>query len=304
MEVTAILSYIMAVLGFLDTIFSIYGNPSKSAASLLVCLAVFVAVALILLLRVEQNKRNTLQIMSKDNRSLGIRLLLVYQRLLRSKEEQDGAFKASRLIISKAVYSYTVLNGTNPSDPFKDIDCKYTFTVKRTRSEKVHILLVQDQGSQAKEINYQLGNEDTRKATLKAFPTSLSEKGTGFTGLYYAEIILTNKIRKQPSFDLVVTFTLKKAYNPQNKCDAFVICPFLYAKRMHSLEIHADFKDLPESLRPGIVDLRCYPYDGTKCIPTQIANFKTPKDNEVWKEENLPCHTKAVYYLEIRRPTI
>lgn len=303
MEVSVLIGHIMTVLPFLERIFSIYGNPNGIAMILLMGFAVIVAVTLIVLLRKEQNKKNTLQIMSKDNRSLGVRLLLVYQRLVRSKEER---FKASRLIITNAVYSYNILKGTDPSDPLKDIQCEYKFTIKRTARKSVHILFAQDQGLKAGVINYRFENDKNdpgRNTKLKAFSIKPSEKSAGFSGLYYAEIMLPDEERKRSTFDLVVTFTLARAYNIKKGCDAFVICPFLYAKKMHSFEISANFSTLPIPLRPDIVDLHCYPYDGAKYMPERIVDFKVPKDHKIWKEEIQHCHTKAAYYLEIRQPT-
>ncbi len=72
---------------------------------------------------------------------------------------------------------------------------------------------------------------------------------------------------------------------------------------MHAFTINADFNELPEPLRPDIVGLRCYPYDGVRYMQARAANFKVPAEGKGWKETLRRCHTKAVYYLEIRRPT-
>lgn len=303
MPIATLIGYIMTVLPFFERFLSIYGNPHGIATILLMCFATVLGVTLILLLRAEQNKMNTLQVLSKDNRSLALRLLLVHQRLLRSKDRNSQKYKASRLTVSKATYSYKIKNSMGP---FKDMLCTYKFTIKRASSKPLYILLVQDRGAEARSIHYYFRNNEREKtpAPLEPLAITKSEDHSEFAGLYLAEITFPDaELKKRGPLTLHIEFLLERAYNTERAYEAFVICPFIYARKMKSFHVHADFGALAEDLRPDMLSLRCYPYDGAKGMAERVANFKVPPKRKEWTGDIQRCHTNAVYFLEIKRPS-
>lgn len=303
MQAKDVLGYVMTFLSFLSTIYAIYEKPEGTGTIILVVCAVICAITLFILLLSEQNKMYTLQVLSRENRNLSLRLLLLYNRLLRSQDEITSKFQASRLIVSNAVYRYSIINKKRDADPLKDVECVFTFTIKRAVRTKIHAIIVQDRGSTIQKLTYNFDKSGETPVRLTPISITSSTKGTNFMGFYRAEITLPKRIllcskERRPS--LVVKFRLGKTYNTNSNYQPFLICPFIYAKKMRAFKIELDCSGLPIALRPNVVNLFYYPYDGTRYMPNHVANFPAPQDG-VWKKNVARCHTSAIYFLEPTR---
>lgn len=207
------------------------------------------------------------------------------------------------MTVSKAFYQYRILDGEESCNPLKDIECTFTFTIKRAFSTRIHILIAQDHGDAIYKNNYRFNNSNEMPAELTPISIKSSVSNNRFTGFYRAEIILPKRIwwcskKKRPV--LTVTFRLEKSHNTDREYEPFLICPFIYAKKMHSFEVEMDCSELSTSRYPAVVRLLCYPYDGTRYMPEPIANLPEPPDG-VWKKDIPKCHTNAIYLLEVIR---
>lgn len=295
MQAENVLGYMMTVLSLMSTLLAIYGKPGGMVSGLLVSAAILFAVTLIYLLRSEQNKMYSLQALSQDGHSMAIRLLLVYYRLLRSPSEINRKFQAGKLHVLNAHYHYRIASGDNS---LRDIVCEFEFCIKRTFQKEIHVLIAQNRGTKIETLSYTFTGECEHPAALEAIRAAASERDGNFVGLCRAIIVLPKRVwysnKKNPK-KLTVKFVMKGAYCADKAYEPFFICPFIYAKKMHSLEVTMDMTKVPPTHLPALLSPICYPYDGTRYMPVPVISLL--KNGSVWHGTIAKCRTNAVYFL-------
>lgn len=296
MSANDILGYVFTTISFLSVIYSVFDDKSNYAC-LIFILALLSFVFLLNFIRIKQNKTYTLQVLSRENRPLSIRLLLTYDRISHSKDEFAEKFSPSKLHILEGNYYYEILQSKSKA---KDLRCEFTFKIKKIPKKQysLDILVAQDKGRKLKTISYKLNNEsDNHIVDVK--PVTLEQNKTNFQGFWKASIPFDNY---KNIHTMAVSFTLKEVYNTmRNEDEALLLCPFIYAKKIDKINIEVKYPD-DSTCTPNTVRLKLYPYDGKKYRPRNLKDFS--KCSEVsWKVSPSKCVTNAVYVIEIRNPS-
>lgn len=294
-SVNDILGYFFTTISFLSVVYAAFGEHTGPYACLAVVLALLSFCFLIYYIRIATNKTYTLQILSRENRALSIRLLLTYERLLRSQDEFVEKFCVSKLHVNCALYCYEIKESSTDN---KDLHCTFTFHIKRIpkNQHSLDILIAQPRGGMLKTIKYAFDVESYHTVDVK--PISLTPTAASFSGFWKANIPLN---RSQNIKKITVQYVLKGVYRTApDMYGAFLLCPFIYAKKMDRFDVqikypnHADY-------RPITVCLKLYPYNGKKYRPEMLTGSETG-GKSFWEISNPNCITNAIYVIETHNP--
>ena len=97
---------------------------------------------------------------------------------------------------------------------------------------------------------------------------------------------------------LIVSYTLKEIYRTGNTSRAFLLCPFVYCKKIDQFDAEIIYpKDA--KYQPKTVCLKLYPYNGKKYKPEQIVDFLSRDERSLWSIQPVHCITNAVYIIEM-----
>ena len=291
------LGYIFTTISFLSVVYVAFGNKTGPYACLVVILALLSFCFLIYYIRIATNKTYTLQILSRENRALSIRLLLTYERLLRSQDEFVDRFCVSKLRVSHAFYRYEIKESLTDN---KDLHCTFTFKIKKVPKSQhsIDILIVQPRGGMLDTITYTFDNSGNFHA-VDVKPINLAQTMTNFSGFWKANIPLypSKDIRK-----ITVHYVLKDVYRTApDVYGAFLLCPFIYAKKMNQFDIEIEYPN-DSTYQPITVCLKLYPYNGKKYRPEVLIGSEIGKKS-LWHIHNPKCITNAIYVVETHHPS-
>lgn len=292
MSANDILGYIFTTISFLSVVYAVFGDSTGIYACILVIFALLSYLFLVYYIRIVKNKTYTLQILSRENRPLSIRLLLTYERLLRSQDELPERFFPSKLHVDCAHYHYEILQSNSK---IKDLKCTFTFQIKKIpkSQQTVDILIAQQRGKELNAINYKF-NKNTQEQVANVTSLVSRQDKVGLQGFWKASIPLTSDDRIDT---LIVSFTLKAVHRiALDECGTILLCPFIYAKRVDWFDIEVRYPDDP-AYQPDTICLMFYPYDGKKYRPQNLKNFET-RDRLSWTISSSRCVTKAIYIIE------
>lgn len=296
MSANDILGYIFTTISFLSVIYAVFGNRTGPYACLLVILALLSFLFLVHYIKVVKNKMYTLQILSRENRPIAIRLLLTYERLLRSQDEFAEKFYPSKLHVNNAHYCYEILQS---SLKLKDLKCEFTLHIKKIPKKQcsVDILIAQPRGKKLDTINYRF-NDDTNEQVTDVRPMNFKQRGADFQGVWKASIPLDHG---KHIYTITVSFTLKEVHRlTRDEYGALLLCPFIYANKIDCFDVEVKYPDDP-IYKPDTVCLKFYPFDGKKYRPQRIKNLETG-DKLSWTTNRLKCVTNALYVIETHNP--
>lgn len=296
MSVNDILGYIFTTISFLSVVYAVFGNRTGPYACLLIILALLSFCYFAYYIQIVKNKTYTLQILSRENRHLCIRLLLTYERLTRSKDEFTEKFYPSRLHVYGAHYHYEILQSDSR---IKDLKCIFEFHIKKIpkKQRAIDILIAQPRGKKLNTIRYKF-NEEKMERVSDVTPIAFTHCPTDFQGFWKANIPLdhADNIRS-----ITVSFTLKEVHSiTRNEYGAFLLCPFIYAKKIDWFDVDIKYPDDP-TYQPSTVCLKCYPYDGKKYRPETLKGFET-SDKSLWTIRHSMCVSTAIYLIETHNP--
>lgn len=237
------------------------------------------------------NKSKVLQILSDENRSLSIRLLLTYESLKQHSNPHDEIFQTGNLDIDKATYRYEVKKNGTKDGPF-DLKCTWTFELKKSRkTDSISFLISQPRGIKTHTITYTVNNVSFDGSVRPVPLTNHSD----FKGFLRCTIPPQSHLEK-----LSIEFTMKKAYQAKTT-GAFLTCPFFFAKSIRNLTIQCDYQEVNDIIQPANFSLLFYPYDGRKCKVKRIGSFVKDKEKSIWEcsvSRDLIC-SQAIYITEI-----
>lgn len=299
MYVKQIIDYMCSVVSLLSVISVLFVEPSVISwiiAFLGFCSFAFLIGRIFIL----QNKMESLQTLARKNHVLALKLLLTYDRLSRRPNELLDPFKRSPLIVSKATYAYKVYKGKKGYD----VVCKFTFEVKKAnRPNEFHVFVLKSRGSAPKKISYKIKGGDDESFSSEALCRPLVQHSTKkdiYKNFTYAMIPLKGLGFSGPITKLTVRFRLENAFNFRHR-QSFILCPFLYAKKIDTFDVSLDFSSIDSNDTPKNVTLKCYPYNGYLCgsVAPQGLNSVVEKKFTTKVERAL---SKAVYILEIQGP--
>lgn len=296
MSANDILGYIFTTISFLSVIYAVFGNRTGPYACLLVILALLSFLFLVYYIRVVKNKMYTLQILSRENRPISIRLLLTYERLLRSQDEFVEKFYPSKLHVYNAHYCYEILESSLES---KDLKCEFTFHIKKIPKKQcsLDVLIAQPRGKKLDIISYRF-NDDKKEQAIDVRPITFKQSGADFQGFWKASIPLDHD---KHIHTIMVSFTLKEVHRlTPNEYGAFLLCPFIYANKIDYFYVEVEYPD-KSIYKPDMVCLKFYPFDGKKYRPQKIKSLETD-DKSSWKTNRLKCVANALYVIETHNP--
>lgn len=290
-----ILGYVFTSISFLTVIYSVFSEQTRIFACVLVLLSLISFFFSIWHLMVRQNKTHTLQVLSKENRATSIRLLLTYERLKYSKDELSAKFCPPKFYVSKAYYSYKIIE-PNGSSKNKDLECTFNFQfTKAPKKGSFDVLISQPRGDLLKTIKYRF-NDSGEEYTTTVEKIVFKQKKTDFYGLWRSQISWNCP---EGVYSLTVSYTLKQVYRTDGgRIGAFLLCPFMYGKKIENLDILVRYPN-NAIYKPQSIALKLYPYDGRRCRPEKVHDFSDSEDSSIWEIKNLRCVTNAIYIIEL-----
>lgn len=299
MYVKQIIDYMCSVVSLLSVISVLFVEPSTISwiiAFLGICSFVFLISRIFIL----QNKMEALQTLARKNHVQALKLLLTYDRLSRSPNELLDPFKRSPLIVSNAVYAYTVYRGKKGYD----VNCEFTFEVKKVNClHEFHVFILKSRGSTPKKIWYEISAGDDESFGRDALCRPLVQHNTKkdiYKNLTYAMIPLKGLGFSGPITKLTVKFRLENAFNFRHR-QSIILCPFLYAKKVNTFDVSLDFSSIESNDTPKNVTLKCYPYNGYLCGSVAPQGLNSA-DEKIFTTKVEQVLSKAVYILEIQSP--
>lgn len=231
MSANDILGYVFTTLSFLSVIYALFGNKTGIFACVLVLLALSSFLFLIQHLKYRQNKTYTLQILSRENRSLALRLLLTYEQLKCSTDVFSEKFFTPKLYVDSAKYSYKIV----PSDDISknnDLECIYKFHIRKAFDSRLFdILIAQPRGKSLETIKYKF-SESGKERTANVKKINIAQNKTDFSGFWKAQISMEGYEHIQI---LIVSYTLKEVYRTHNTSGSFLLCPFVMQRKCSNL---------------------------------------------------------------------
>lgn len=296
MSANDILGYIFTTISFLSVVYAVFGNRTGPYACLLVILALLSFCFLVYYIRIVKNKTYTLQILSREDRPLCIRLLLTYERLARSKDEFTEKFYPSKLHVHEAHYYYEILQSNSK---VKDLKCVFTFQIKKIpkKQRAIDILIAQPRGKKLNTIHYRF-NEEENERVSDVVPMPFTPGTADFHGFWKASIPLDHS---EHIHTMTVFFTLKEVHRiTRNEYGAFLLCPFIYANKVDWFDIKLKYPN-DSTYQPSTVCLKFYPYDGKKYRPETLKGFETT-DKSFWTIDRSRCVSTAIYVIETHNP--
>ena len=291
MSARDILSYFFTTVSFITITYSAFSNNTRIYTCLLVLLALSSFLFLTTHLMFNQNKMHTLYVLSRENRSFALQLLLTYEELKYSRDDLSEKFCTSKIHAKAAHYVYEIIPANDLSR--SDLKCTFTFEIKNTIKGGVFdILIAQPRGVSLTTIKYKFsdtGKEYVAKAKIIKFQKDQSDSPR----LLKAQVSLNNGQKGIKA--LIVSFTFEKAYSTHN--GAFLLCPFIYAKRVDCFDVQIKYPEDPRYW-PGTADLKLYPYNGKKFQPMKIVDLLRSDDTPTWAIAPTHCVTNAIYIIE------
>lgn len=295
MSANDIMSYFFTTLSFLSVIYALFVDNTGTFACVLALFAIFSFLFLIRHIRFGQNKVHTLQILSKENRPYALRLLLTYEQLKYSTDIFSKNFSTPKIHADFAHYVYEIIPSSDPSKN-SDLKCTFTFQIKKApKNGAFDILISQPRGKALKAIKYKF-SKDGQEHITNVKKIKLAQNKAGFSGFLKAQISLNDDQERIET--LIVSYTLKEIYRTGNTSRAFLLCPFVYCKKIDQFDAEIIYpKDA--KYQPKTVCLKLYPYNGKKYKPEQIVDFLSRDERSLWSIQPVHCITNAVYIIEM-----
>lgn len=266
------------------------------------CLVALIAIILLWFAWGRHNRSYTLQVLSKENRGLSIRLLLTYSWLLHGEGKRINKFRPSKLHIAEAEYRYRFKR----ADPHKDIfdmDCAFHLKVSscifsRLFLKDFDILIVQPAGTLIDSIEYSFDGGYRYRAKTSAI--HISDGGKTSPKLLKATIPFNG--RKNVKFlDITYSMTDVDEINQDHLNISILACPFFYARKMKNINFVVEYPS-DVGYRPKVMCLKKYPYDGKRYASEKLLDFESENDFLRWTGCPAAHTTQAIYVIEMHGP--
>lgn len=293
MSINDMLGYISTFISFFSAVFSLFGGESKLTSITLILFASLSFAFMLTYIRRKQNKENTIQILSMDNRMFSVRTLLLYESL-----KSKGDFQCSNLRVSHATYEYDFKEAEPGSNIFH-MECKYTFRIKHCKAPKNFDLLILQPGkNRMQKISYSVNGQYPKTITTQ----DVVRKKTNFTvpNLLKAPILFESNV---PVNELTISYTLPRSdrIDSRHMPTSIIMCPFIYAKKIKNFEIIIKFHGA--KYRPSSMILKKYPYNGKQYRLETESLFQNYNDRREWAMPFRKCTTQAIYVIEMHDPS-
>lgn len=301
MSVNDMIGYIITALSFFSMILSALSLEQQPLAYVLIIFAFALSGAMLCYLIFKQNREYTLYVLSMENRSLSLRLLLTYNWLLQTKNQYVERFSASKLHMSKARYEFEFRRSGEKGNNLYDMRCQYTFTVKGAWASQYDfdILIMQPKGNEMRSIQYAFG-EYGHVYDAGTEPIRLSGSRKKLPALWKARISFNGN---KDIDRLIVSYTMPSVDRIDEKHlgNTIIVCPFIYARKVDCVEFIVRYpKEV--TYRPNAICLKKYPYDGKKYAPQKLLSFEADDSALVWRACPKTCSAQAIYVIEMHEP--
>jgi len=300
MSVSDIIGYIITVLSFLSVVIPALHIENRPLLYLLMVFAGVLSVGMFLVLYYKQSREYTLYVLSMENRTLSLRLLLTHSWLSQIKNPYVDKFSPSKLHMVKACYEF-MFERSRENGNIYDMKCRYTFTIKRSwRSPRdFDVLIMQPGGREIRSIQYAFG-EYSYVYDANTEPIRLSGSNKKLPTFWRARIPFNGK---KDVDKLIVSYTMPEVDRIDDKSlgDSIIICPFIYAKRVDSIAFKIKYPGYVSHV-PRVICLKRYPYNGRRYTPRKLLNFQAEDNALTWSACPETCMAQAVYVIELHDP--
>lgn len=302
MPVYDIREYVSILVSLFGVMVAIFDKGSTVVSGVGIGLTLFMAGFLAWHTWGRHNRSYTLQILSKENRGLSIRLLLTYSWLLYGEGKKMNKFHPSKLHISDAHYKYKFEKSHSNRNIF-DMKCEFRFKLSsgllsRLFLKDFDILILQPCGTLIDAIEYSFDGGYTYHA--KTSPIHISDGGGKSPKLLKATIAFNDK--KEINF-LNISYTMAGVDQIDKKhlSQSIIACPFFYAKKIKNISFAIVY---PENVgyRPKVVCLKKYPYDGKRYVSEKLLDFESENSFLKWTGHPKSHATQAIYVIEMHYP--